>query len=320
MSDHPVAASSPPSPRRMHRLRLMPIPNTVEEQTTKMMVALGLAKQQNMQQQGMNSEVSSTAGSAGLLGLGSIIGSILKYVATFLIQYGFGPAGYGLYTLSLSLVYLVCAICNLGLDDAMVRYTAIYRGKQQTKSLQGLLIFCTALAGIAGIAGAVLLIVFAPRLVTLWISLKPQKPANGNTLTRAVALLMVLAPVVPLMTIQVMWFAGLRGFKVFKWRVLSTAILQPTLQILLLVFVVIFFHNKDGITLVAEVLFISTLLNTVLGLYFLFREVSKVATPGRESYEVREWLTFASLNFLTTIIDTVLDFDRHYTTGGLRDC
>src|ERR1017187_6157464 len=110
MSDHPVTPSSPPSPRRMHRLRLMSIPNRVEEQITMTMVAADVTKQQNKQQQGMNSEVSSTASSAGLLGLGSIIGSILKYVATFLIQYGFGPAGYGLYTLSLSLVYLVCAI------------------------------------------------------------------------------------------------------------------------------------------------------------------------------------------------------------------
>ena len=349
MSDHPVTPSPRPSPQpyprlsarrarrihrlrlkpipapqpsigqgQIHRLRLKPIPDPVEEQPTMevaamevatipMMVLAGITKQQSKEQQEMRTEVSGAASSAGLLGLGSIIGSILKYVATFLIQYGFGPGGYGLYTLSLSLVYLISAVFNLGLDDAMVRYTAIYRGKQQTKSLQGLLIFCTALAGIAGIVGAILLLIFTPRLVTFWISLRTQKPANGDTLTRASSLLMVLAPVVPLMTMQVMWFAGLRGFKSFKWRVLSAGILQPTLQIILLIFVVIFFRNKDGITLVAEVLFISTLLNTVLGLYFLFREVAKVATPEPESYEVREWLTFASLNFLTTIIDTVLD-------------
>jgi O-antigen/teichoic acid export membrane protein len=42
-------------------------------------------------------------------------------------------------------------------------------------------------------------------------------------------------------------------------------------------------------------------------LYFLFRQVERVATSEPEHYEVREWLTFASFNFLTTIIDTVLD-------------
>src|SRR5207302_8503984 len=81
----------------------------------------------------------------------------------------------------------------------------------------------------------------------------------------------------------------------------------PLLQILLLGLVLAFFHSKDGITALAVVLFISTLFNTVLNMYFLFREVSRVAIPEPVRYEVREWLTFATLNFLTTIMDTLLD-------------
>ncbi len=271
------------------------------------MVLTGIAAQQGKRQPEMKSEVSGAASAASLLGLGSIIGSILKYVSAFLIQYGFGPGGYGLYTLSLSLVNLISATFNLGLDDAMVRYVAIYRGKQQQKSLRGLLIFCTTLAGLAGIAGALLLLFFTPSLVTYWVTLKQHHVANKDLINRAIALLQVMAPLIPLMTMQVMWFAGLRGFKAFKWRVLTTGILQPVLQVLLLCLVLVFFRSNDGITAVAVALFISTMFNTVLNLYFLFRQVERVATPGPEHYEVREWLTFASFNFLTTIIDTVLD-------------
>ena len=275
--------------------------------TLPMMVLQGVSQRQGKAQAEMKSEVSGAASNAGIVGLGSIIGSILKYVSSFLIQYGFGAGGYGLYTLSLSLVNLVSAVFNLGLDDATVRYVAIYRGKHQIRSLRGVLLFCTTLAGIAGIIGAVLLIVFTPHLVSLWISLKHHKLQNGQTLDRAVALLQVMAPVIPLMTMQVMWYAGLRGFKAFKWRVLATNILQPILQILLLGLVLVFFRNKDGITYVAAVLVISTMFNAVLNLYFLFRQVDNVATPEPGQYEVREWLTFAMLNFLTTIMDTVLD-------------
>jgi len=275
--------------------------------TLPMMVLTGISAQQGKPQPEMKSEVSGAAGAASLMGLGSIIGSILKYVGAFLIQYGFGPGGYGLYTLSLSLVNLIAATFNLGLDDAMVRYVAIYRGKQQTKSLRGLLLFCTTLAGLAGIAGAILLLFFTPSLVTYWIALKQHQVANKETLNRAISLLQVMAPIIPLMTMQVMWFAGLRGFKAFKWRVLTSNFLQPLLQILLLGLVLAFFRSKDGITAVAVVLFVSTLLNTILNMYFLFREVSRVARPEPVRYEVREWLTFATLNFLTTIIDTVLD-------------
>src|SRR3989440_486530 len=271
------------------------------------MVLTGIAAQQGKRQPEMKSEVSGAASAASLLGLGSIIGSILKYVSAFLIQYGFGPGGYGLYTLSLSLVNLISATFNLGLDDAMVRYVAIYRGKQQQKSLRGLLIFCTTLAGLAGIAGALLLLFFTPSLVTYWVTLKQHHVANKDLINRAISLLQVMAPLIPLMTMQVMWFAGLRGFKAFKWRVLTTGILQPSLQIILLGLVLVFFRTKDGITAVAIALFISTMFNTVLNLYFLFRQVERVATSEPEHYEVREWLTFASFNFLTTIIDTVLD-------------
>src|SRR5438270_6170047 len=282
-------------------------PEFEKRSTFPMMVLKGISAQQGKPEPEMKSEVSGAAGAAGLVGLGNVLGSILKYGSAFLIQYGFGPGGFGLYTLCLSLVSLVSAIFNLGLDDAMVRYVAIYRGKQQTKSLRGLLLFCTTLAGLAGIAGAILLLYFTPSLVTYWIALKQHQVANKETLNRAISLLQVMAPIIPLMTMQVMWFAGLRGFKAFKWRVLTTNFLQPLLQILLLCLVLVFFRSKDGITAVAVVLFISTLLNTVLNMHFLFREVSRVARPEPVRYEVREWLTFATLNFLTTIIDTVLD-------------
>ena len=288
-------------------LRTPDDPEFEKLKTLPMMVLTGISAQQGKPQPEMKSEVSGAAGAASLMGLGSIIGSILKYVSAFLIQYGFGPGGYGLYTLSLSLVNLIAATFNLGLDDAMVRYVAIYRGKQQPKSLRGLLIFCTTLAGLAGIAGALLLLFFTPTLVTHWITLKQHNVADKDLLNRAIALLQLMAPLIPLMTMQVMWFAGLRGFKAFKWRVLTTGILQPSLQIVLLALVLIFYRTKDGITAVAVALFISTMFNTVLNLYFLFRQVERVATSEPEHYEVREWLTFASFNFLTTIIDTVLD-------------
>src|SRR5260370_1877756 len=81
---------------------------------------------------------------------------MLKYGNNFMNQRGFGAGPYGLYTLGYAIVTLVSSIFNLGLDDAMVRYTSIYRGKKQPKLLRGLAIFCSALVGVAGILGALL--------------------------------------------------------------------------------------------------------------------------------------------------------------------
>lgn len=273
--------------------------------TMPMVILTAATSRQGQQTTSINSQVSGAAGNAGLVGVGNIAGSILKYGGNFLIQYGLGAGLYGVYTLSLSVVNLVSAIFSLGLDDAMMRYGAIYRGKQQTTLLQGLILFCTLIAGIVGILGALLLLFFTPSIVAFWTALRPsQAVSNRETLKQMTPLLQMMVPLIPLLVMQLIWYGGLRGFKAFKWRVLSTSILQPVVQIGLSLIVLVIFRNLVGFALV---LLLSTAFGTIMNLFFLFKEYSKVATPEREQYELRKWLTFSTLNFLTTIIDTVLD-------------
>jgi O-antigen/teichoic acid export membrane protein len=273
--------------------------------TIHMPILKDISVQQDRSPKSMKAEVSGAASAAGMVGMGNAIGSVLKYGSTFLIQYSLGPGLYGLYTLGLSLVTLISAIFSLGLDDAMTRYIAIYRGKKRSNTLRGLMIFCTVLVGIAGLAGAFLLLFFTPSLVTFWSSLRPSHTVSSKeTLTQLTPLLQMMAPMIPLLCMQVVWFGGLRGFKAFKWRVLVTSVLQPIVQILLLLGIIRFLRGVSGVALV---MLISTVLTTVLYLYFLFREYSRVADAQSEQYELREWLVFSTLNFLTTIIETVLD-------------
>ncbi len=275
-------------------------------ETVPMMVLTGISQAQGESKPVMQSEISGAAGAAGIVGLGNILGTVFKYISTFLIQYAFGPGIYGIYTLATSLVNLVSSVFNLGLDDAMVRYVAIYRAKKKATSLQGLTIFCTSLAGIAGLIGALLLLFFTPSLMTLDASLHAKSFGGKNSFAQVVPVLQMMAPLVPLFCMQTVWVGGLRGFKAFKWRVLAANILQPVALILLLLGVIFFFYQL-GIYGVAIALLVSTAFSVVLNLFFLFRQVSRVATAESKQYEVREWLGFASLNFLTTIIDTVLD-------------
>src|SRR5713226_5620429 len=278
-----------------------------KRETLPMIVLAGIMKEQNQSKPVMQSEISGAAGDAGIVGVGSVISVVLKYCAVFLIQYGFGPALYGLYTLSSSLINLIASVLSLGLDDAMIRYTAIYRSRQRATSLQGLAIFCTALAGIAGIVGALLLLFFTPYLASLWISLNHHNIRTQNIIAQAIPLFQIMALMIPLLTMQTVWFGGLRGFKAFKWRTITMSILQPLVQIVLLLFLLRFFHINVGIQGVALIMVISTIFSTILNLYLLFRQIARVATPDPEQYESREWFSFASVNFLTTIIDTVLD-------------
>lgn len=190
---------------------------------------------------------------------------------------------------------LVASIFTLGMDNAILRYIPVYRGKKQPGSLQGLVIFCTTVVGIAGLLGALLVLFFAPTLAAL-----RHIPKDGPILIRT---LEVMAPVIPLLCLQVVWYGGLQGFKAFKWRVLSQRILPSAAMILLLGGVLLFFRHLEWVVLA---LIINNLIATVLSLYYLFRLVSRNSRPRSEHYEVREWLGFATPNFLTVITDTVM--------------
>src|SRR5439155_5393764 len=70
-----------------------------KEETFSMLVLKGISKQQGRSTPIMQSEISGAAGSAAIIGAGSIVGNMFKYGNNFMIQRAFGPATYGLYTL-----------------------------------------------------------------------------------------------------------------------------------------------------------------------------------------------------------------------------
>ena len=262
--------------------------------TFPMMVLRGISRQQGEQAPVMKSEVSGAAGSAAIVGFGTIIGNVVKYGGTFLIQRGFGAGPYGLYSICLSVVMLVSSIFNLGLDDAMIRYISIYRGKKQPHLLRGLAIFCSALAGIAGLIGAISVWFLAPFIANI-------KHSPG-----AMPLLQMMIPFIPLTCMQVVWSAGLQGFKAFKWRVLTQRMIIPAVMLLLLAIELLFFRFLflSGVVIA---LLTSTMIGVIVSLYFFIKMLRRLDSRASEQFELREWLGFATPNFLTSVVDTVLE-------------
>jgi O-antigen/teichoic acid export membrane protein len=267
-----------------------------ERPTIPLMVLTGIAARQGEPAPVMQSEISGSAGNAAFVGLGNIMGTVLKYGISLLIQRGFGPAIFGLYTLSLSLVSLFSSMFTLGLDDAVVRYVSVYRSKEQPEALRGLVIFCSLIAGGAGIVGALCMIFSAPLLAALKHSASTQLPQ----------VLQLMAPIIPLQCMESIWTSGLTGFKDFRWRVLAEKLTLPMLLICSLLLLIALFRQANllGITLVV---FVNELMSALLALWFFFEKISRFAKTESEKYEVRQWLGFAIPNFLTNTTDLVLD-------------
>ncbi len=262
------------------------------QDTIPMTVLKGIAELQGQSTPVMQSEITGAASNAALIGLGNILGNIFKYGNNLLIQRGFGAASYGLYTLGMSMVTLFVAVFNLGLDDAMVRYVSIYRSRKQGDILRGLTLFCSILAAVGGMIGGLFLLFLAPSLAAL-----RHTPAVAP-------LLVLMALLIPLMSVQQLWSSGLQGFKAFKNRILLQRIIIPGLLTILLIVVIIFFHS---ITAVVIASILSTAVSALLNMQIFFGMIKRLKSRGARVYDIREWSGFAIPNFLTSIVDTALD-------------
>ena len=267
-------------------------PHFSDYDTIPMMVLKDLTSRQGDVVPVMQTEISGAAGGAAIVGIGNIVGSVLKFGSNYLLQIGFGAALYGLYSIALALVQLIASLCNLGLGDTTVRYTAIYHSKQQLRTLYGLIIFCSGLAGVVGVIGALSLICFAPTL------------AAAKNEPRLVPLLGLMAPLIPLMSLQVVWFGSLQGLKLFKWRVISERIIMP---VVLLVVILVFFTFTPSLFTIAAATMISVGLGTFAGSYWLYRSARLLVRRKRPRFEIREWVVFSIFNFLTSITEVILE-------------
>ncbi len=263
-----------------------------EYDTIPMMILKDISNRKGDEAPIMQSEISGAAGGAAVVGLGNILGSVLKFGCNYLLQVGFGATLYGLYSVCLSMIILVSSLCNLGLSDTTVRYTAIYWSKGQKSALNGLLIFSTLIASITGLLGALCILLFSSLLASI-----KQEPELAP-------LMQLMTPMVPLLCMQTVWFGALQGLKLFRWRVISERILAPTVLLLL---ALLFFFSSPSIFNIASATIISTLTGTCVSAYFLYRTIVSTLRKYTKKYEIREWMSFATFNFLTSVTEVILE-------------
>ncbi|WP_165423665.1 oligosaccharide flippase family protein [Ktedonosporobacter rubrisoli] len=271
-----------------------------EQATVPMMVLTGIAVKQGEAAPEMKSEISGSASNAAFVGLGNILGTVLKYGITLVISRFFGAAVFGLYTLGLSIISLFSSTLTLGLDDAIVRYVPIYRARKQGGSLRGLVIFCTLGAAAAGLIGSALIFFFAPSIIDVF------KPGHSSDKSQLILVLQLLAPSIPLGCMESIWTNGLAGFKDFRWRVLSQKLVMPMLLILSLFIVAVFFRGSNLVGVIVAVL-INDGTSSFFAFWFFRDKVTNFAQEEPEHYETKQWLGFAVPNFLTNTTDLVLD-------------
>ncbi len=174
-----------------------------------------------------NSSLRLIARSSVVVFIGLFLAKIFSYVYRLIIARNYGPEAYGLFSLGLVMVSWIGVIAIFGLNDGLLRYIAMLRGKNQQKRINYLFKKSFYLLLATGLLGGILLFVFAP-FISNNIFHEP-----GLT-----AFLRILSLSLPLSVIMSVFQSVLRAYEKVNLQVFLSTILTNLLQVGFIIFFV----------------------------------------------------------------------------------
>jgi O-antigen/teichoic acid export membrane protein len=159
----------------------------------------------------------------GFLTAGELFNYASRLVASLVLARVLGADEYGLYTLSVSLAFLVAGLANLGLDAAMERYIAILRARGDEPGVRGTLQLGIGLPLIASLV-----------LSTIGFFAAGSIAQNVFHDDRLIPLLQIVALAMPLVVSTTMLSAIVRGFKRMAYSAFTVNFIQPLVRLTLI--------------------------------------------------------------------------------------
>jgi O-antigen/teichoic acid export membrane protein len=233
---------------------------------------------------------------AAAKGGGAVFGGRLfvwaaRFVIAFILARVLGAEGYGLYTLAFTVATLISAFAGLGFDSAIVRYAAVYAGRNDGPRVRGTLeIGIFVPVGVALALSVGLFVLAEPIAVSVL-----RQPAFTRV-AWTVALL------VPLMVVNAQLAASLQGLRRIHLAVLAEQIGQPTSRLLFIGLLTLVGLTAET-ALVAAVL--ATLVATALLLVQLRRSLGAVDALGRTVREPGQMLRFSLPVYFSNVVNAI---------------
>jgi O-antigen/teichoic acid export membrane protein len=233
---------------------------------------------------------------AAAKGGGAVFGGRLfvwatRFIIAFVLARVLGAEGYGLYTLAFTVATLISAFAALGLDSAIVRYAAVYNGRDDGPRVRGTLEVGVLVPVAVALALSVALFVLAEP-----IAVSVLRQPEFTRVAWAVALL------VPLMVVNAQLAASLQGLRRIHLAVLAEQIGQPTSRLMLIGLLALVGLTAET-ALVAAVL--ATLVATALLLVQLRRSLGAVEAVGPAVREPGQMLRFSLPVYFSNVVNAI---------------
>ncbi len=240
-----------------------------------------------------------TAKGGSVLFIGRLTTFVSRFIVTFLLTRLLGPEQYGVYNIGLSAATIAYSLGLFGMDDALVRYVALWMSRGDDKGVWGSIQIGLLISMSLSTLTAVGLFVLS-QVIAIQVFHDAQ----------LAPVLQLVSVIVPFLTLSDVLAGATRGFKKMEHTVIAQNLIQPALRVILIIFFAI-----AGLTVVEAIIIygLADLAASVVLTFFLNREFS-LRRPLREArhdvkgvldYSFPIWLSDLMTNFRSSI-QTVL--------------
>jgi O-antigen/teichoic acid export membrane protein len=226
-----------------------------------------------------NRNILTAARGSGVLAVGRFFNIGGRLLVVLLLARVLGAEQYGIYNLAMSAATLATAIGLFGLDDAMLRYIAIYAGRKDQEGLWG--------AVLLGIGGTIATGILTG--ITLFLVADPLSTRVFHQPDLA-PLLKVLSLVVPFLALSSVLIGIAHGFKKMQYSVIAEDVGQ-----LLIRFILLGILSLIGLNAMTTVIVfgISDVLSCLALVYLLNKDLEWGRPTRSARFEIREIMSYA---------------------------
>ncbi len=176
---------------------------------------------ENAKQLERRKDITAIAGGAAIAGIGDLSYGLLRFVTNVAMTHIVSPAAYGVFGEVYTATLILGWMTKLGFDGVLIRLLPAYRVKDEQGLAVGMVRFATWITLFSGLLVSVLFFAFAA-IIARFVYHDPSYRQP----------LMEVAPLIPLMALQVVLACGLQAFKEIKWKVYMDRLGQPLITLL----------------------------------------------------------------------------------------
>ncbi|MBD3287659.1 oligosaccharide flippase family protein [candidate division KSB1 bacterium] len=216
-----------------------------------------------------HSDIGKMAKGSVLVGAGDLLGNLFFYVNSVIITRTIGADLYGLFFLGNIIALIGSMIARLGLDYSILRFVALFKGRNQRERIFKTVNSGLVISILAGIIVVLIIGVLAPYLAKS-VFRKPQ----------LVSVIILLAAGIPFTNIIAMLVNLFLGLNQVKFKVLIENIMLPLIKLLL---IILLFKSGMQLRGVVYATIGSAFLVAVYGLFFTTRRFPQIRNSGFEN-------------------------------------